>query len=87
MVGSAIIGTDSLITCINVVIRLVSFRNLGLLNNDALLIGSSIGVVAILGSYIARKIVDKLGVKLHTLVIEICIILGAIVMIYRAFTI
>ena len=87
MVGSAIIGTDSFITCINVIIRLVSFRNLGLLNNDALLIGCSIGVVAILGSYIARKIVDKLGVKLHTLIIEICIILGAIVMIYRAFTI
>ena len=87
MVGSAIIGTDSFITCINVIIRLVSFRHLGLLNNDALLIGCSIGVVAILGSYIARKIVDKLGVKLHTLIIEICIILGAIVMIYRAFTI
>jgi uncharacterized membrane protein YfcA len=87
MVGSAIIGTDSFITCINVVIRLISFRNLGLLNNDALLIGCSIGVVAILGSYIARKIVDKLGVKLHTLIIEICVIVGAVVMIYRAFTI
>ena len=85
MVGSYIIGTDSFITCINVIVRLVSFRNLGLLNNDAVAIGISIGFVAILGSYIARKIVDILGVKLHTLIIEICIILGAIVMLYRAF--
>lgn len=85
MVGAGIIGTDSLITVINSIIRLVSFRKLGLLNNDALAIGCSIGVVAIFGSYIARKIVDKLGVKLHTFIIEICVILGAIVMIYRAF--
>ena len=87
MMGSAIIGTDSLVTCINVIIRMISFRNLGLLNNDALLIGGYIGMVAIFGSYIARKIVDKLGVKLHTLIIEICITLGATLMVYRAFTI
>mgnify|MGYP002639150140 FL=1 len=87
MVGANIVGTDSFITLINVIIRLVSFRNLGLLNNDALTIGASIGAVAILGSYIAKKIVDKLGVKLHTLIIEICIVLGAVVMIYRALTI
>ena len=86
MVGASIIGTDSFITLINVIIRMISFRKLGLLNNDALIIGCSIGVVAIFGSYIARKIVDKLGVKLHTLIIEVCIVLGAAVMIYRAFT-
>ena len=87
MVGASIIGTDSFITLINVIIRMISFRKLGLLNNDALIIGCSIGAVAIFGSYIARKIVDKLGVKLHTLIIEICIVLGAAVMIFRAFTI
>ena len=87
MVGASIVGTDSFITLINVIIRMISFRQLGLLNNDALIIGCSIGAVAIFGSYIARKIVDKLGVKLHTIIIEVCIVLGAAVMIYRAFTI
>ena len=45
-----------------------------------------IGIVAIFGSYTAKKIADKLGVKLHTIIIEVCVILGGAAMIYRAFT-
>jgi len=86
MVGAQIIGTDSFITLINVVIRLISFWKLGLLNLDALYVGSMIGIVAIFGSYTAKKIADKLGVKLHTIIIEVCVILGGVAMIYRAFT-
>ena len=86
MVGAQIIGTDSFITLINVIIRLISFWNLGLLNLDALYVGSMIGIVAIFGSYTAKKIADKLGVKLHTIIIEVCVILGGAAMIYRAFT-
>lgn len=86
LMGPQIIGTDSFITIINVTARLISFRSLGLLNNEAILFGSMIGSVAILGSYTARKIADKLGVKLHTIIIEVCVVLGGTVMIYRALT-
>ena len=86
MVGPQIIGTDSFITIINVTARLISFRSLGLLSNEAILFGSMIGSVAIFGSYTARKIADKLGVKLHTVIIEVCVVLGGLVMVYRAFT-
>jgi len=84
--GPQIIGTDSFITLINCAARLISFRQLGLLNNEAILFGSLIGSVAIFGSYTAKKIADKLGVKLHTIIIEVCVILGGAAMIYRAFT-
>ena len=86
LVGAQIIGTDAFITLINVVIRLISFWNLGLLNIDALYVGSLIGIVAIFGSYVAKKISDKIGVKMHTIIIEICIIVGGGTMIFRAFT-
>ena len=86
MVGPQIIGTDSFITIINVTARLISFRSLGLLSNEAILFGSMIGSVAIFGSYTARKIADKLGVKLHTIIIEVCVVLSGLVMVYRAFT-
>ena len=84
LVGAQIIGTDSFVTLINVIIRLISFWNLGLLNSDALYVGSMIGIVSIFGSYTAKKIADKLGVKMHTIIIEICVIIGAAAMIYRA---
>ena len=86
LVGPQIIGTDAFVTIINVIARLLSFRSLGLLTNEAIIFGSMIGSVAILGSYTARKISDKLGVKLHTIIIEVCVVLGGLVMIYRAFT-
>ena len=86
LIGAQIIGTDAFITLINVVIRLISFWNLGLLNIDALYVGSLIGIVAIFGSYVAKKIADKIGVKVHTIIIEICIIVGGGAMIFRAFT-
>ena len=37
-------------------------------------------------SYTAKKIADKLGVQMHTIIIEICVVLGGSVMIYRALT-
>ena len=86
LVGGQIIGTDAFVTLINSTIRLISFWNLGLLNLDALYVGSLIGLVSIFGSYTAKKIADKLGVKMHTIIIEICVILGGSVMIYRALT-
>lgn len=84
LVGAQIIATDSFVTLINVIIRIISFWNLGLLNSDALYVGSMIGIVSIFGSYTAKKIADKLGVKMHTIIIEICVIIGGAAMIYRA---
>ena len=86
LIGPQIIGTDSFITLINVIIRLISYWNLGLLNLDALYVGSMIGIVAIFGSYTAKKIADKLGVKMHTIIIEICVVIGGSAMIYKALT-
>ena len=86
LVGGQIIGTDAFVTLINCTIRLISFWNLGLLNLDALYVGSMIGIVSIFGSYTAKKIADKLGVQMHTIIIEICVVLGGSVMIYRALT-
>ena len=86
LVGGQIIGTDAFVTLINCTIRLISFWNLGLLNLDALYVGSIIGIVSIFGSYTAKKIADKLGVQMHTIIIEICVVLGGSVMIYKAFT-
>ena len=86
LVGGQIIGTDAFVTLINCTIRLISFWQLGLLNLDALYVGSLIGLVSIFGSYTAKKIADKLGVKMHTIIIEICVVLGGAVTIYRAFT-
>ena len=87
LVGGQIIGTDAFVTLINCTIRLISFWNLGLLNLDALYVGSLIGLVCIFGSYTAKKIADKLGVKMHTIIIEVCVLLGGAVMIYRALTV
>ena len=86
LVGGQIIGTDAFVTLINCTIRLISFWKLGLLNLDALYVGSLIGLVSIVGSYTAKKIADKLGVKMHTIIIEVCVILGGAVMVYRALT-
>jgi len=86
LVGGQIIGTDAFVTLINSTIRLISFWNLGLLNLDALYVGSLIGLVSIFGSYTAKKIADKLGVKMHTIIIEVCVVLGGAVMVYRALT-
>ena len=86
LVGGQIIGTDAFVTLINCTIRLISFWNLGLLNLDALYVGSLIGLVSIFGSYTAKKIADQLGVKMHTIIIEVCVVLGGAVMIYRALT-
>ena len=38
------------------------------------------------GSPTAKKIADKLGVKMHTIIIEICVVIGGSAMIYKALT-
>ena len=34
----------------------------------------------------AKKIADKLGVNMHTIIIEVCVVIGGVIMIYRALT-
>ena len=59
LVGGQIIGTDAFVTLINCSIRLISFWNLGLLNLDALYVGSLIGLVSIFGLRLAELAVLK----------------------------
>lgn len=82
--GKAVIATDA---AISIVIGLVKAGTFGW--NDALplpvlVFALLVGVATLPGAFVARAILDRLPVRLHTLMLEAVIVLGGAVILGRA---
>jgi uncharacterized membrane protein YfcA len=82
--GAAVIATDSLVSVIVGVIKLAVFGAAGVITPVVLIIGLLIGVIGFCCTFLARVIVERLPVHLHTAILDAVVIVGAGIMIFGA---
>ncbi|MGE5109746.1 MAG: TSUP family transporter, partial [Acidobacteriaceae bacterium] len=78
LVKSAYIGTEALSTVVMHVFKLVAYHHSSILPGNAVLAGLAIGPVMILGSWLGKKVVDRLPEKVFVWIIEATLLIAGI---------
>ena len=81
--GTAVLATDALITIAVDITRSLIFGKLDLLDNSGVVLGGVIGLASLPGSWIASRLVQRMGHKLHIAIIEILIAIGGLSILYH----
>jgi uncharacterized protein len=82
--GAAVIATDAMVSVVIGVIKLLMFGLAGVITPVVLIIGLLIGAIGFCCTFIARLIVERLPVHVHTTILDAVVIAGAGIMIFGA---
>jgi uncharacterized protein len=83
--GAAVIATDAMVSVVMGIIKLSVFGFAGVITPIVLVIGLLIGVIGFFSTFLARLIVERLPVHVHTAMLDAVVLVGGAVMIYGAF--
>jgi len=82
--GPLLLGTDAVIGLVNAVTRSGTFYSLGLLDRDLILLGLFMGFITFPGTWLASRLVEKMGTQIHNHLIEALIALAGVIFLVRA---
>jgi hypothetical protein len=82
--GSAVIATDATVSIVVGIVKLSVFGLAGVLTPVVLAVGLLIGGIGFFTTFIAKLIVERLPVHVHTAMLDAVVIVGGSVMIYGA---
>ena len=82
--GAAVIATDAVISVVTSVIKISVFGLAGVLTAQVLAFALLIGAIALPGTFIARRFVERMPVHIHTAILDVAVIVGGSVMISSA---
>lgn len=83
LVKGAYIGTEALSTVIMHVTKLVAYRRTAVLTGSGVLIGLALGPIMIFGSFLGKRIVDRLPEKVFIAIIEIVLVVAGVLFLIR----
>jgi len=83
--GAAVIATDAMVSIVMGVIKFSVFAIAGAITPTVLLVGLVIGCVGFPSTFVARLIVERLPVHVHTAMLDAVVLIGGGVMIAGAF--
>jgi uncharacterized protein len=78
LVKGAYIGTEALSTVTMHVAKLIAYRHSDVLPLHAVLVGVGLGPVMVLGSYVGKRIVDRLPEKVFVRIIDATLVIAGI---------
>jgi uncharacterized membrane protein YfcA len=84
LTGGALLATDAAIALIVNLARAIAFGRLDALTTPLVALAVAMGVMTIPGTWAARYIVQRTPIRIHTLAIEVLIIVGGLSMIVGA---
>jgi uncharacterized membrane protein YfcA len=82
--GAAVIATDAVVSIGIGLAKLATFGLAGVVTAQVITVALLIGVVAFPGAFLARRLVDRLPLHLHTAILDAVVIGGGAVMILNA---
>jgi hypothetical protein len=82
--GAAVIATDATVSIVIGFVKMAVFGLAGVLTPAALAIGLLIGCIGFPCTFIAKLIVERLPVHVHTVMLDAVVIVGGSVMIFGA---
>lgn len=83
LVKGAYIGTEALSAVVMHVAKLAAYQRADVLSGSGLLVGAALGPVMVLGSYLGKRIVDRLPERLFVAIIEIVLVAAGAVFLWR----
>jgi uncharacterized protein len=83
LVKGAYIGTEALSTVVMHVTKLVAYRQTSVLTGASVLIGLALGPIMVFGSWLGKRIVDRLPEKVFVAIIEGVLIVAGVVFLVR----
>lgn len=84
LTGAGVVATDAAITVVLTLTKVAMFAAGGLIGRTELLLGAAIAAVAVPGAFIARWMVERMPVRVHTALLDGVVILGAAIMLVHA---
>ena len=78
LVKGAYIGTEALSTVVMHVTKLVAYRRSAVLSRSDVLVGLALGPIMIMGSYVGKRILDRLPERLFIALIEAVLIIAGL---------
>jgi uncharacterized membrane protein YfcA len=82
--GAAVIATDAVISVALGVVKVAVFGLAGVVSGQVIAVALLIGVVALPGAFLARALVERLPIHIHTAMLDAVVMIGGAVMILGA---
>jgi uncharacterized membrane protein YfcA len=82
--GAAVIATDATVSIVMGIVKLTVFGLTGTITPIVLVIGLLIGCIGFPSTFLAKLIIARLPVHVHTAMLDVVVIVGGTVMIYGA---
>jgi hypothetical protein len=79
-----VIATDAVISLTTSLIKISVFGLAGVVTAQVLAFALLIGLVALPGAFLARALVERMPVHIHTVVLDIAVLTGGTVMMWSA---
>ena len=79
LVKGAYIGTEALATVVMHVTKLVAYGNASLLTGSSVIIGLLMGPIMIVGSFVGKRIVDRLPEHVFVRIIEVVLVVAGLI--------
>ncbi len=83
LVKSAYIGTEALSTVVMHVTKLVAYRQAAVLSRFGVIVGLALGPIMIFGSFLGKRIVDRLPETVFVLLIQAVLIAAGLLFLVR----
>ena len=83
LVKGAYIGTEALSTVVMHVTKLVAYRGAAVLPTSSIVTGLAIGPIMVLGSWLGKRIVERLTERVFVLLIEVVMTLAGLLFLIR----
>jgi uncharacterized membrane protein YfcA len=78
LIKGALIGTEALATVVMHVTKLFAYRSTAILTTHSITVGLALGSIMIFGSFVGKKILDRLPEKIFVLLIEATLIIAGL---------
>jgi uncharacterized membrane protein YfcA len=82
--GAGVIATDAIISVVTSLIKISVFGLAGVVTAQVLAFALLIGAIALPGTFLARALVERMPVHIHTAILDAAVITGGVVMTFSA---
>lgn len=84
LTGTAVIATDAAISILIGLTKASTFASLGQLPRELLIFALLVGCATLPGGFIARRILERMPVAIHTALLDAIVMIGGVMMVIRA---
>lgn len=84
--GAAVIATDAAISIVVGIVKVAVFGIAGFVGAKVIAFALMIGVIAFPGAFLAKAIVDRMPIHLHTALLDAVVLVGGAILVMRALT-